>query len=194
MQTRLLNLSSNQEPGRGTGLGLATVHGIVTQNDGSIEVSSVVGVGTTFRLYFPQAPSASGTADVALPVVRAARGGETVVVVEDEEGLRILITRLLERFGYRVLVAANAVHAIGLFETHPVIDLLLTDVVMPGGRGPDLSTSLAKGRPQLKVLYMSGYTDDAIVHHGVLDPGIAFLPKPFTAQALALKVREVLDQ
>ena len=185
---------TTKEPGRGTGLGLATVHGIVTQNGGSVEVSSVIGVGTTFRLYFPQAPDEADSLEVPVPVVRALRGRETVVVVEDEEGLRLLITSLLERFGYTVLVAANAAHAIELFDEHPSIDLLLTDVVMPGGSGPDLSTWLGKGRPQLKVLYMSGYTDEAIVQHGVLAPGIAFLHKPFTAQALAQKIREVLDQ
>jgi two-component system cell cycle sensor histidine kinase/response regulator CckA len=184
---------TTKEPGRGTGLGLATVHGIVTQNGGSIEVSSVVGAGTTFRLYFPRAQAPAGSFEVTAPVVRASRGGETIVVVEDEEGLRLLITRLLERLGYTVLVAANAAQAIALFGEHSSIDLLLTDVVMPGGSGPDLSTWLVKGRPQLKVLYMSGYTDEAIVQHGVLAPGIAFLHKPFTAQELGLKVREVLD-
>ena len=195
VQARLFEpFFTTKEPGRGTGLGLATVHGIVTQNGGSIEVSSVLGTGTTFRLYFPQAQDTAGTMEVPAPVARAGRGGETVVAVEDEEGLRLLITSLLERLGYTVLVAANAAHAIALFDEHPSIDLLLTDVVMPGGSGPDLSTWLVKGRPQLKVLYMSGYTDEAIVHHGVLDAGIAFLHKPFTAQALGLKIREVLDQ
>jgi two-component system cell cycle sensor histidine kinase/response regulator CckA len=195
VQTRMFEpFFTTKEPGQGTGLGLATVHGIVTQNGGSIEVASAVGVGTTFRLYFPQAPAAAGSIEVAVPVVHARRGGETVVVVEDEEGLRLLITSLLKRLGYTVLVAANAAQAIALFDEHHSIDLLLTDVVLPGGSGPDLSTWLVKGRPELKVLYMSGYTDEAIVHHGVLDPGVAFLSKPFTAQALGLKVREVLDQ
>ena len=195
VQTRMFEpFFTTKEPGQGTGLGLATVHGIVTQNGGSIEVSSAVGVGTTFRLYFPQAPAAAGSIEVSVPVVRARRGGETVVVVEDEEGLRLLITSLLKRLGYTVLVAANAAQAIALFDEHHSIDLLLTDVVLPGGSGPDLSTWLVKGRPELKVLYMSGYTDEAIVHHGVLDPAVAFLSKPFTAQALGLKVREVLDQ
>jgi CheY-like chemotaxis protein len=185
---------TTKEPGRGTGLGLATVHGIVTQNGGSIDVSSVVGIGTTFRLYFPQAQPPAVAVDVPIPVVRTGSGSETIVLVEDEDGLRSLITRLLERLGYTVLVAANAAQAIVLFEKHSSIDLLLTDVVMPGGSGPDLKNRLAKGRPQFKVLYMSGYTDDAIVHHGVLNPGIAFLHKPFTAHALGLKIREVLDQ
>jgi len=117
-----------------------------------------------------------------------------VLVVEDAEGLRLLTTKLLGRLGYTVLVAANADQALRLFEGDASIDLLLTDVVMPGGNGPALAKRLVERRPALRVIYMSGYTDEAIVHHGVLDPRIAFLRKPFTSEALGRKVREALDR
>ena len=113
-----------------------------------------------------------------------AQATQTVLVVEDAEGLRELARRLLERQGYTVLVAANADEALRLFEQHPSIDVLLTDVVMPGASGPELTSQLVEQRPALKVIYMSGYTEDAIVQHGVLNPGIAFLHKPFTSETL----------
>ena len=115
-------------------------------------------------------------------------------MVEDVAGLRELTRRLLERLGYSVLLAANAEEALQLFDRNPSIDLLLTDVVMPGASGPDLVTQLVERRPGLKVIYMSGYTDEAIVQHGVLKPGIAFLHKPFTSTTLGRKIREVLDR
>ena len=117
-----------------------------------------------------------------------------MLVVEDAEGLRLLTTKLLERLGYTVLVAANADEALQLFEKHASIDVLLTDVVMPGGSGPDLTKRLVERRPGLKVIYMSGYTDEAIVHHGVLDPGIAFVHKPFSSETLGRKLRDALDR
>jgi DNA-binding NtrC family response regulator len=119
---------------------------------------------------------------------------ETLLVVEDVAGLRELTRRLLERLGYSVLLAANAEEALQLFDRNPSIDLLLTDVVMPGASGPDLVTQLVERRPGLKVIYMSGYTNDAIVHHGVLDPGIRFLQKPFSYDELGRKLREALDR
>ena len=180
--------------GKGTGLGLATVHGIVTQSGGNIQVSSEVGKGTSFQVYFPRADAAEMAVDAPPPVARARAGGETVLLVEDAEGLRLLGTKLLQRLGYTVLVAANADQALQLFEEHPSIDVLLTDVVMPGGSGPDLTTRLVERQPGLKVIYMSGYTDDAIVHHGVLDPGIAFLHKPFSSESLERKIREALEK
>jgi two-component system, cell cycle sensor histidine kinase and response regulator CckA len=185
---------TTKELGVGTGLGLATVHGIVKQNDGSITVTSEIGKGTSFHVYFPQADASEMVVVAPPPVARARAGGETVVVVEDAEGLRLLVTKLLERLGYTVLIAANADHAVQLFEDHPSIDVLLTDVVMPGTSGPELTRRLVARWPELKVIYMSGYTDEAIVHHGVLDPGIAFLHKPFTAETLGRKIREVLDR
>ena len=185
---------TTKDASSGTGLGLATVHGIVTQNRGNIDVDSVLGQGTTFRVYLPRETKVPQVAEVPAPVRRAHAGGETVVVVEDAEGLRSLITILLQRLGYKVLGAANAEQAFRLFDQGVDIHLLLTDVVMPGGNGPELAKRLVSIRPALKVIYMSGYTDDAIVHHGVLDSGIAFLHKPFTADALGRKIREVLDQ
>jgi PAS domain S-box-containing protein len=195
VQARLFEpFFTTKELGKGTGLGLATVHGIVTQSGGSIDLSSDVGKGTSFRLYFPRADAAKMAVDPPPPVVRPRGGGETVLVVEDAEGLRLLATKLLQRLGYTVLVAANADQAVQLFEEHPSIDLLLTDVVMPGGSGPELSKRLIERRPALKVIYMSGYTDEAIVHHGVLEPGLAFLQKPFTSESIERKIREALDQ
>ena len=116
-----------------------------------------------------------------------------MLVVDDVEGLRELARRLLERQGYKVLLAANGEEALQLFRRNPSIDVLLTDVVMPGASGPELTRQLVQQRPALKVIYMSGYTDEAIVHHGVLDPGIAFLHKPFNSETLGRKIREVLD-
>jgi two-component system cell cycle sensor histidine kinase/response regulator CckA len=195
VQARLFEpFFTTKEAGTGTGLGLATVHGIVTQNGGSINVSSEIGRGTSFQVYFPRADGAELVADGPPAPARARVGGETVLVVEDAEGLRLLATKLLERLGYTVLVAANATQAMQLFEDNSAIDVVLTDVVMPGGSGPELTKRLIGRRPGLKVIYMSGYTDEAIVHHGVLDPGIAFLHKPFTSDTLSRKIRETLDQ
>jgi DNA-binding NtrC family response regulator len=128
------------------------------------------------------------------PVAPARVGTQTVLVVEDEDGLRELAKRLLLRQGYTVLVAANADEALRLFGANEAIDVLLTDVVMPGASGPELTRQLIEQRPALKVIYMSGYTEDAIVQHGVLKPGIAFLNKPFTSQTLGQKIREVLER
>jgi two-component system cell cycle sensor histidine kinase/response regulator CckA len=184
---------TTKEIGRGTGLGLATVHGIVTRSGGSVEVASELGRGTSFKVYFPRDFAAAGIVDAPNAVARLSSGAETVMVVEDADGLRALVAKVLQRQGYTVLVAANSAQAIQLFDQNPSIDVLLTDVVMPGGSGPDLTKELIKRRPTLKVVYMSGYTDDAIVHHGVLEPGIIFLHKPFTAEALGRKIREALE-
>ena len=181
--------------GKGTGLGLATVHGIVMRNEGSITVDSELGRGTSFRVYFPKADPADGVVVPAPPPsARRAAGVQTVLVVEDAAGLREVTRRLLERLGYTVLLASNAEDAREMFEQHPSIDLLLTDVVMPGASGPELVTQLMERRPTLKVIYMSGYTDDAIVHHGILDSGVAFLQKPFSSETLGRKLREELDR
>ncbi len=183
---------TTKEVGKGTGLGLATVHGIVTRIGGTVNVYSEVGMGTSFKVYLPRVDADEGALGVAVPATSARTGTQTILVVEDAEGLRELSRRLLERLGYTVLVAANAADALRVFEDNPSIDVLLTDVVMPGGSGPQLSRELVERRPTLKVIYMSGYTDDAIVHHGVLNPGIALLNKPFTSEALSRKIREVL--
>ena len=181
--------------GKGTGLGLATVHGIVTRGGGGgVTVDSALGRGTSFTVYFPRADAAAIVAVPPPPVAPPRVGKHTVLVVEDAEGLGELTRRLLERQGYTVLLAANADKARQLFEENSSIDLLLTDVVMPGASGPELVMHLMERRPTLKVIYMSGYTDEAIVHHGVLDPGIAFLHKPYSSETLARKIREVLDR
>lgn len=179
--------------GRGTGLGLATVHGIVTQNGGHVAVTTEVGQGSTFEVHLPRAPEAALPDAPAPPSATSLTGTELLLVVEDAEALRTLTTRLLRRLGYGVLAASNAEEALALFEQHPTIALVLTDVVMPGLSGPALVTQLAQRKPALKVIYMSGYTDEAIVDHGVLQPGIAFVHKPFSSRTLAGKLREVLD-
>jgi two-component system cell cycle sensor histidine kinase/response regulator CckA len=173
---------------------MATVYGIVTASGGSVGVYSEVGKGTSFKVYFPRAQAAEGVVVPPPPVNRRRAEGQTVLLVEDAEGVRELTRRLLERLGYTVLVAANADEALRLFEQHSSIDLLLTDVVMPGGSGPELTKRLVEERRALRVIYMSGYTEEAIVQHGVLKPGIAFLHKPFTSETLGQKIREVLER
>jgi two-component system cell cycle sensor histidine kinase/response regulator CckA len=184
---------TTKEEGKGTGLGLATVHGIAARSGGSVNVYSEVGRGSSFKVYFPRVIEAAAADGAPENLPKSSTGTETVLVVEDADALRELTRRLLSTQGYTVLVAANADQASRLFEENPSIDVLLTDVVMPGPSGPDLSEQLMKRRPSLKVIYMSGYTDEAIVQHGVLKPGIAFLHKPFTSGALGRKIREVLD-
>jgi CheY-like chemotaxis protein len=185
---------TTKEEGRGTGLGLATVHGISARNGGSVNVYSELGRGSSFKVYFPRVGDAATLAETPVPPpAHAHPRGETVLVVEDATGLRELTKRLLETQGYTVLAAANAAEAIRLFTEAPSIDVLLTDVVMPGRSGPELTKELIERRPGLKVIYMSGYTEESIVQHGVLMPGIAFLHKPFTSGVLGRKIRDVLD-
>src|SRR5213593_2332221 len=186
---------TTKEPGKGTGLGLATVYGIVQQAGGFIWVYSEPGHGTTFKIYLPQVEAplegrAVGAAPGDLP-----RGTETILLVEDAAAVRAVTRQVLERQGYTVLEAAHGAAALQTAAGHPgPIHLLLTDVVMPVLSGRQLADQLARLRPDAKVLYASGYTDDAVVRHGVLEAGISYLQKPFTADSLARKVREVLDR
>lgn len=179
--------------GKGTGLGLATVYGIVKQSGGSIWVYSEPGQGTTFKMYMPRTDQPV-EADIAAAPRTPLTGSETILLVEDEEAVRLLSRALLERQGYRVLEAGDAEEATRVAGAEPgAIDLLVTDVVMPGLSGPELFQRLSPVRPSMRVLYLSGYTDEAIVKRGVLKPGTPFLQKPFTATALSIKVRELLD-
>jgi CheY-like chemotaxis protein len=183
---------TTKEQGKGTGLGLATVYGIVQQSGGHIYVYSEVGAGTTFKIYLP---SVTGAPEAARKRVVPTGGLETILLVEDDASLRKLARLALEsRGGYRVLEASDGERA-RLFagEQKGPIHLLLTDVVMPGMNGRELSEALAGLHPDMKILFMSGYTDDTVVRHGVLEKGMAFLQKPFTPDSLLRKVRDVLD-
>lgn len=185
---------TTKEKGKGTGLGLATTYGIVKQSGGYIWAYSEVGHGTTFKVYLPRVLAPVTTEIRRAPEPAVLGGSETILLVEDEQSLRNVIEDGLTRVGYRILPCQSAEDAIRQCECYPNdIHLLLTDVVMPQMSGREIATRVEKVRPGVKVLYMSGYTDDAIVQRGVLEPGVAFLEKPFRSVDLARKVREVLD-
>jgi signal transduction histidine kinase len=186
---------STKEKGKGTGLGLATVYGIVKQSDGHIAVESAPGRGTTFRIWLPEveeetpavAPAAGGTA--------APAGSETILLVEDEDAVRGLLHEVLAESGYKVLEASSGAEALRVSRAHGgPVDLLLADVVMPGMGGREVATVLTAERPGLRVLFASGYTAEAIARHGVLEPGTDLIHKPFTPDALLRRVRERLDR
>ncbi len=181
--------------GQGTGLGLATVYGIVKQSDGYIWVYSELGHGTTFKIYLPRVDEVADAPTPADPLESAPRGDETILVVEDNPALREVIRQRLESNGYTVLLARDGDEALALAAARAgSIDLLLTDVVMPGLGGGELAQELCALRPGLRVLYMSGYTDGAIQHHGVLEEGAVLLEKPFTGEKLARAVRDALNR
>ena len=185
---------TTKETGSGTGLGLAMTYGAVHQAGGTIEVYSEVGIGTAFKIYLPRIEEAAGEPEKDDRPADLPGGTETVLVVEDEDIVRNLCVRILEQLGYKVLHARNGTEAIAVAQGYgDRIDLLLTDVVMPGMNGSELATRLVVRHPEAKVLFTSGYTDDAITRHGILDEGVSFLGKPYTPSALARKVREVLE-
>jgi CheY-like chemotaxis protein len=183
---------TTKEKGKGTGLGLSTVYGIVKQSGGYVMVQSEEGRGTTFQIYLSRVEGAAEK--YTAPVTPTALGGtETVLLVEDEESVRQLVRETLAAKGYRVMEAQNGESGVAVAARHNgKIDLVITDVVMPGMGGRELVKQLAQTRPETKVLYLSGYTEDAIVSEGNIDSGAAFLQKPFTLQTLSRKVREVL--
>jgi CheY-like chemotaxis protein len=189
-------LFTTKPKGEGTGLGLATCWTIVQQCGGHIGVYSEVGVGTTFKIYLPRIDQPLEAAARATQTGPAPRGTETLLVVEDDQSMRDLACGILEAQGYEVLTASNGADALEMAREHKglPISLVLTDVIMPVMGGDVMAEWLKAMNPDLKILFSSGYTDDAISHHGVLQPNIEFMPKPYTPLALARKVRELLDQ
>jgi len=186
---------TTKDQGRGTGLGLSMVYGFVKQSGGNITVYSEVGHGTCFQIYLPRWSSAPlQAADTKAPTTQEPRGSETVLMVEDDPLVRTHVEGLLLGLGYRVIVASNGAEALERLQDHKDVDLLFTDVVMPGGMGgADVAARATTLRPSLKVLFTSGYAENAIVNHGRLEPGLHLLRKPYRRRELALKLRELLD-
>jgi CheY-like chemotaxis protein len=179
---------------KGTGLGLSTVYGIVKQSDGEISVESEPGRGTRFMIFLPRVEDPVEVVGLAASGAKPAGGRETILLVEDEPEVRKLTREILELNGYTVLEAADGGEALRLGASHAgLIHLVITDVVMPHLGGRNLAEQMGRLRPDTRILYISGYTDDAVIRHGVLAAETAFLQKPFTGEALARKVREVLD-
>ena len=186
---------TTKEQGKGTGLGLATVYGIVKQSEGYIWVYSEPGKGTTFKVYLPRVEEAAQRVKKKARAVHAAGGSETILLVEDDESVRSFVRSVLKSRGYKLLEAGGSDEAVRLIEKHfGPIHLLLTDVIMPRMSGPELAARLASLHPEARVLYMSGYTENAIVHQGVLEPGTHSLQKPFVPETLIQKIRVVLDE
>jgi CheY-like chemotaxis protein len=183
---------TTKEKGQGTGLGLSTVYGIVKQSGGSIWVYSEIGRGTTFKIYLPRVNAP--VENRAEPVNGNGRGHETILLVEDEESVRAVASRILRRNGYTVIEASNGVEALReCDERGAEVDLIVTDVVMPEMGGFELAKRVLKARPGARILFTSGYTEDAVLRRSFLNPGTAFIEKPFTPAGLAQRAREVLD-
>jgi PAS domain S-box-containing protein len=186
---------TTKERGKGTGLGLATVYGIVSQSEGKIWAYSQPGQGTTFRIYLPRITRSGESEAATVSPEPASPGSETVLVVEDENTVRLVAVGCLKKAGYEVLEASHAEEALRVAFAHEgPIHLVLTDVLMPGIHGPELVRRLEESRPAIRALYMSGHADDALLHHGILEGGLSFLEKPFTRNELTRRVREVLDR
>ena len=185
---------TTKEVGKGTGLGLSQAYGFARQSAGHVKIYSEIGEGTTVKIYLPRHLGAAdeASANAAGEPARSV-GAENILVVEDDDALRAYATEILRELGYRVLEASSGAAALDVLAGDHKIDLLLSDVVMPQMSGPELAKRLASARPDMKVLCMSGYTDDSIVRHGVLEAHIAYLQKPITPEALTTRVREVLD-
>jgi CheY-like chemotaxis protein len=185
---------TTKEEGKGTGLGLATVYGVVKQSGGHIEVESAPGEGATFRIHLPVLENAGQPVPAPAREASLCRGSETVLLLEDDEALRSVTQEILERAGYRMIVAARPEDALASAVAYPgQIDLLLSDVILPGMNGPRFAAELLARRPEIRVLFVSGYTDDAIFKPGILEAGLRLLQKPFTAQALLQAVRAALE-
>ncbi|MFB3923630.1 MAG: PAS domain S-box protein [Terriglobia bacterium] len=185
---------TTKEQGKGTGLGLAIVYGVVKQSGGSVSVASEEGKGTTFTIYFPHAGESAVLEEAVESRRVLSRGSETILLVEDEERVRSLVHSVLEASGYVVLAAKHGQEALAVMKEHPKpVQLVVTDVVLPEMSGPELVAQLAPLKPDLKILYMSGYTEDAVQIRGLISPGVAYLQKPFTPEKLTHRVREVLD-
>jgi two-component system cell cycle sensor histidine kinase/response regulator CckA len=185
---------TTKEKGKGTGLGLSTVYGVVKQSGGYIWVYSEPGQGTTFKIYLPRVAEMADQLPVAEQPPERLHGSETVLLVEDDEGVRSVCEVILGEHGYKVFAARNGEEALKFFNrSKGAVDLLVTDVVMPGISGPELAGQTRPFRTDMRVLYVSGYAENAIVHHGKLDPGISFLQKPFSPNDLLRRVRKVLD-
>jgi two-component system cell cycle sensor histidine kinase/response regulator CckA len=186
---------TTKDRGKGTGLGLSTVYGIIKQSGGFIWVYSEPGQGTTFKIYFPLLSATSQRRTFVTETVDGLNGNETVLLVEDEKMVRELAERILTEFGYKVLVAENGEVAKQIFEQQKEkIQIVVTDIIMPGISGRDLAAHIKKENPDIKLLYISGYSDEAILHHNKIDNGSEFLQKPFTAQKFVRRVRQILDE
>jgi CheY-like chemotaxis protein len=185
---------TTKEKGKGTGLGLSTVYGIVKQSNGYISAYSEEGRGTTFKVYLPRVDEPAVHAKPPVPPDARIKGSETILLVEDELSIRRLMQSMLRICGYTVLDAPDGREALKIFEgIESPIDLLITDVVMPKMGGRELAKRIVGVRPKTKILFVSGYSEEAVLYQGIFDPGTAFLQKPFTPDSLARKVREVLD-